>query len=167
MSEVSRASRGVTLLNYLRIPLRRGQCRRSLRLGAWSICRELWLVLDRGNLGECASGNFRDTSRQMLVQSAHKLALASLLIAASGCFAPTRADRFEAAFTESLQLCEEMRQSKGAYAPALDAKREEIDRIFDNPEGESYLEFEFNNQVDDEAAACVQGMLQRVRAEET
>ena len=103
----------------------------------------------------------------MLLRSTQKLAIASLFIAASACFAPTRADRFEAAFTESLQLCEELRQSKGANAPALAAKREEIDRIFDNPEGESYLEFEFNNQVDDEAAACVQGMLQRVRAEES
>ena len=76
-----------------------------------------------------------------------------------------------------IHLClEDKHLEAGAKAAGLDvatyrkqvrAKLTEAERVFDNPEGESYLQFEFADQVEDDKAACVAEMLQRVRKDES
>lgn len=89
-----------------------------------------------------------------------------VVLATAGCFPQTTAARFESVFNDTLQLCLDQRQAKGKEAAELLARRQKLESIFDNPEGEDFLQFEFNDQVDDEKASCVQEILTSVRAHE-
>ena len=101
-----------------------------------------------------------------------------LLVPLAVACAPTHwAATFESHFENVMDLClEDKHPEAGAKAAGLDvatyrkqvrAKLAEAERVFDNPEGESYLPFEFADQVEDDKAACVAEILQRVRASES
>jgi len=106
-----------------------------------------------------------------------KYLIALVLSPLLACSAPTSAATFEAAFPSALALCLEDRfpdpsqqrpgVSLAAYKKELESKRREAEIVFDSPEGESYLEFELSDQVDDAGAACVSEMLSNVRRDES
>lgn len=103
--------------------------------------------------------------------------LIPLSLFAIACSTRPWAPYFEDHFENVMDLClEDKHPEAGAKAAGLDvatyrkqvrAKLAEAERVFDNPEGESYLQFEFADQVEDDKAACVAEMLQRVRKDES